>query len=218
MTVVQVFLRVCLCAISLRGTSAVAAHACASEDGAEDEACATMEAPRMGGVMLQTVAGTQAQRNSDAVVEDAGASMATKDRTKLGPLSLRLDNVNLEIASLQDRVAALETEVLGTGGMVALQATELGDVNSAASLLAKAANLRQSPSVKDRTAAAEANIGAIKSQLSSLENQVRGVDPSLLEIKDVSEGSSLKSRIDALEKEVDSCRSRVSTLEHMVVG
>merc|ERR1740138_976448 len=78
------------------------------------------------------------------------------------------------------------------------------------SLLAHKANDKQPSTVKDRTAALEADVAALKSAISTLENQVAGTvfssHSALLQME--SPGSSFKSRITSLEEEVDACRTR----------
>lgn len=73
-------------------------------------------------------------------------------------------------------------------------------------------------SLKSKVAAAEKDMANIKSQISTLENQVSGSafasQASLLDLG----GSSLKSRIVSLEDDEDACRTRVTALEHIVLG
>jgi predicted RNase H-like nuclease (RuvC/YqgF family) len=166
--------------------------------------------------------------------EEKGLSNKTK--TKIGPLTSRLENLEKEVEALKERTATLEGEVVGGGGAgagapaEALVSSDEEDADEkddkeetyrrVMSLLADKSQGKQPTTIKDRTAALEADVGALKSAISTLENQVAGTvfssRPALLQMQ--SPGSSLKSRINSLEEEVDSCRTRVSTLEHTVVG
>jgi hypothetical protein len=86
-----------------------------------------------------------------------------------------------------------------------------------------AAKSGQPGTVRARTANLEADVAALKSRLSTLENQVSGnafsgLRAALLQAEAQHANPSLKSRIVTLEEGVDSCRTRISTLEHTIMG
>jgi len=82
-----------------------------------------------------------------------------------------------------------------------------------------AADVGREGSLKERVAALEAAMAALKSKVSMLENQVAGKDfAGGLSLLEKAAGSALKSRIVSLEEEADMMMARVSALEHTVRG
>lgn len=93
------------------------------------------------------------------------------------------------------------------------------DTEAYVALAQGAADIEKADSLKDRVAALEAEMAALKSKVSMLENQVAGKDfDGGLSLLEKATGSALRSRIVSLEEEVDMMRSRVSSLEHTVEG
>jgi len=213
---------------------AVAVAASVQCENGDDESCAFADGPRQGSVMLQN--------SKKEIGTSQGEGKDGSKKTKMGPLKLRLDNLEKEVEALKDRTATLESEVMGGEGggggpppeaLVSSDEDESDDspagkkreayrrvMSLLGSVSRKAKDTQEPTTIKDRTASLEADVGALKSAISTLENQVAGTvfsaQPALLQMQSL--GSSLKSRIAALEEDVDSCRMRITTLEHTVVG
>lgn len=187
--------------------TAPCAHRADSTD--ETEACSAADAPRA------RVAEAMIQTSGLSKEEQAGNQKNGKSTSDIGPLALRLTTLESEITSLQERLAVLQSEIMGEGGAL----LETGAIPKGAvdDVVALQKSNKQGVTIKERTATAEANVATLHSSLSTLENQVKG-DPSasLLEVK--ASGSNLKDRIATLEKQVSAIRTRMSTLEHMVLG
>jgi chaperonin cofactor prefoldin len=150
---------------------------------------------------------SQAQEESDS---------QRKSKGKIGPLALRLTTLEKEIQSLEERLAVLQSEIMGAGGAAALvqKGAKPSEDQDDLSLLKSS---KEGTTIKERTASAEAKVAELHSGLATLENQVKGdASASLLEVKD--SGSNLMSRIGTLEKKVEDLRTRMSTLEHTVMG
>lgn len=153
----------------------------------------------------------------------AASTSATKSEG--APLKGRLTTVEAEITSLQDRVTTMETEVMGGAAALMIEDDIYEDgakkKSKYTSLLAKDASEKGSEDkaddLKARVATAEANVGTLKSKISTLQNQVLGGTPSSL-LQTDQDGSSLRGRIISLEGAVDKMRTDVSSLEHTVVG
>lgn len=179
----------------------------------------------------QVVAGlqTKSTKAAPSLVQTSASS-----KTKLGPLSGRLDTLEKEVSSLQDRTASLETTIQGSGGVAGLEVpamlAEDSEDFASSDVSGKKAHRRpsllqqesaRSGTIKERTAALESSVANLKSKMAMLENQAVGNtfgEASLLQAEATGSGSSLKARITGLEEEVDSLRTRVSTLEHVVQG
>lgn len=177
----------------------------------------------------QVVAGLQMKSTKAAA---ALMQTSSSSKTKLGPLSARLDALEKEVTSLQSRTGTLETSIQGQGAVAMLaedsedlvRSTSSGKTSHKyASLLQQEATRSGEGTIKERTAALESNVAALKSKMAMLENQAVGRTSSgtplaLLQAEAKASGSSLKARISGLEDEVDSLRTRVTTLEHVVEG
>jgi len=181
---------------------------------------------------------TETSKDSKAKKEasllEVGAAAKSMSKTGLGPLSSRLTALEKEVESLQHRSSTLENEIQGGGAVPELVLSESEEEvaappaqkphRHAASLLEQSvarADLGEG-TIKDRTAALETSVAALKSKMAMLENEAvgrtSGGAPSLLQVSDSGSPESLKARISSLEDEVDSLRTRVSTLEHVVEG
>mmetsp|Transcript_102010 Transcript_102010/g.207397 ORF Transcript_102010/g.207397 Transcript_102010/m.207397 type:complete len:230 (-) Transcript_102010:143-832(-) len=199
-----------------------------------EQSCLSVDGPRSGGAMLQT-----------ASEKEGVSSSAT--RAKGAPLKGRLDTLEKEMGLLQDRTSALESEVMGTEGAgegplpaideaapPAPEEAVLASVDKKRAqphhfhkraqhdyvgLAQEAADVKKAGTLKDRVAALEAAMAALKSKVSTLENQVAGKNlAGGLALLEKAAGSALKSRIVSLEEEADMMMARVSALEHTVRG
>jgi uncharacterized protein YceH (UPF0502 family) len=214
--------------------TAAAEETCPGDRSCGEEIISGSSASRGGSVLLQISRqeeGKETQEEKEQEVE--------QQKAKGAPMSGRLDTLEKEIASLTDRMSALEGDVGVSGGAevggdagVALMAKkqrrddEDSDESDGASLLAYAgenaadtAN-KKSGSIKDRITTAEGQVAALKSKLQVLQNQVMGGASLIQTAGSSGEGrdSNLIERLEGLEAEVSKLRTGVSNLEHEVSG
>merc|ERR1740138_1756852 len=150
--------------------------------------------------MIQTVAEKISSKEGEDQGNTQQKSNAVESKAKM-PLAGRLDTLEKEITSLQERLAVMQSEIMGAEGALVQTGAKKPD-----DLALLKAEKKQGVTIKDRTATAETNVAELHGGLSILENQVKGDAAASLLALEASgpSGSNLKDRIAHLEKQVGS--------------
>lgn len=218
-----------LVALTFLAAPPAIASAPLEERCAGDLTCAA-GAPRTGSALLQTA------QEKDSV--KTARAMAAQDKSDGSPMALkgRLDALEKEVGSLQERVSALEADVgvSGGGGGAAPVAAPAAEAAEAEALIGR----RSRHSVKDTDEAGETSARKqgfsvpLGSELASDEEEdsdggstsegsADDSEASLLQKSSEAantEEESIKARVMTVEGAMAELRSQVSTLENHVMG